>query len=104
MGINIAEWDYPCATMRLTDDSQCLKTEKNRYIGKKTTFSGKIAWKYVKSVYTSILKQEKLFGVTLSDMFIQSFYKRMPKIESSKIDADSAALLRDVPAIDIIDK
>ena len=70
----------------------------------KTTFSGKIAWKYVKSVYTSILKQEKLFGLTLSDMLIQSFYKRMPEIESSKIHADFVAMLRHVPAIDIIDK
>ena len=32
------------------------------------------------------------------------FYRRMPKIESSKIHPDFAALLRDIPTIDIIDK
>ena len=41
--------------------AQCLKTAKNRYIGGKSIFRGK-------SVYTSILKKEKLFGLTLTSM------------------------------------
>ena len=90
--------------------AQCPIFEKNRQVGFPDFFFKKKQQKSTENYIQtreefelSRLGKQACFNTLIkSDPYVQSFYHRIPKVQTSKILTSTAKYLRGVPAIEII--